>query len=139
MPYIEQRDKARKNDRQYDEWEEIYRISRMSWYIKKGDELERKGLKRATFRSNFRTNPGPDELKFTYRLLTSDRERAPDFDDQCKSIKVLRRKKCLLIEISSDTQLLTPDRLEPVLPVLQDRRAQAGQEEILIFGLRPCP
>jgi hypothetical protein len=64
-----------------DEWEEIDRISRMTWYISKGDDLERQRSIGFPFITQLAKNPTPKQLTVSYELLMCKPDIAPDYPE----------------------------------------------------------
>jgi hypothetical protein len=54
----------------------------MTWYINKGDDLERTRSIGFPFISQFSMNPTKEDLKVTYELLMCAQESAPDYPER---------------------------------------------------------
>jgi hypothetical protein len=62
----------------YDEFEDVWRCSAMTWYIKKGDDLLRARKIEFPFYRAFEPNPSNAELQITSSLLECSLDNAPD-------------------------------------------------------------
>ena len=65
----------------YDEWDEIDRISRMTWYISKGDDLERKRSIGFPYVTKLPKNPTKKQLNPSYELLMCLPDAAPQYPE----------------------------------------------------------
>jgi hypothetical protein len=68
-----------------DEWEEIDRISRMTWYISKGDDLDRERSIGFPFFTQLPKNPSKEQLNVSYELSMCAPDTAPEYPEaDCK-------------------------------------------------------
>lgn len=100
VPWDFKRDAGKESHRFWDEWEEIHRISRMTWYIhqvsptlsfivnartgltfRQGDDLERSRSVDFAFFTTLSMNPTQEEMIVTYELHSCPLEVAPDYPE----------------------------------------------------------